>query len=70
MKKLNRCEHHWKFWGRIVTGTLVGDAYICDKCPTMDVQVPFGSRVEMEEVLERGYQGLEGRALEESNAKP
>lgn len=51
-KKLDRCEHHWAFWGRISMGGLVGDAYTCQNCPTTEVLVKFGSREEMEAALE------------------
>lgn len=58
------CEHHWKFWGRIAVGGLVGDAYICQKCPTTEILVHFGSQDELEKALEDGYQRLEGRSDE------
>ncbi len=63
-KKLNLCEHHWGFWGKIAVGGLVGDAYICTKCPTTEILVHFGSQDEMEKALEDGYQKLEERAPE------
>jgi len=58
------CEHHWKFWGKIAVGGLVGDAYICNKCPTTEILVQFGSQDELEKALEDGYQKLEERAPE------
>lgn len=71
-KRLNQCEHHWRFWGKIAVGGLVGDAYICDNCPTTEILVKFGSKQEMEDVLERGYQALEARPrdVEEKHDQP
>ena len=60
-----RCRHHWVFWGKIAVGGLVGDAYICQRCPTTELLVHFGSQEEMENALERGYQVQEERALKE-----
>jgi len=61
--KTPRCEHHWAFWGKIAVGGLVGDAYICKKCPTTEILVHFGSQDELEKALEDGYQKLEERAV-------
>ncbi len=60
-----RCEHHWAFWGKIAVGGLVGDAYICQRCPTTEILVHFGSQDELEKALEDGYQRLEERELKE-----
>ena len=62
------CQHHWKFWGRISMGGLVGDAYICDNCPTTEILVKFGSRDEMEIAL--GGRATVPELKEVTNANP
>jgi hypothetical protein len=42
-KANTRCEHRWVFWSLVRIGSLAGRAYICEKCPMLEIEVPFES---------------------------
>ena len=51
-RKAKRCEHHWRFWGQIKVANQTAEAYVCTKCPILELHMPFGSPVERDALLE------------------